>query len=413
MLHYPIARNELVPPFTEVLKGYGLCSSSISAHISSLRKLFAFMEENDIALYEPSIGKLYLNCVMANPLLSKPIKNRARAVITLLNNDMEGKGYARARSKDLTYHWEGIIGKEADRYLKYLEKDKLLSPATVRHYGKILESFAVSLKRQNLDLLDVTWDVIISYITSLERNVDDSLTCLKCFFSYLYINRVVKESFLDLFRSVHLPKKVRLPSVYTIEEVQQIEKSINRLSAKGKRDYAMLLCASRLGLRTSDIGYLRYSNIDWHKNEIRLVQYKTKVEIVLPLLADVGNAIRDYTLHGRPKVKEQRVFISHSAPFGGMSPCAVSGALRDRINASGVDVRGRKHGAHALRHSLATNMLQNDVTLPVISSILGHTTTESTKDYLAVDIKHLLECSLDVPPVDKNFYEQKGGILYD
>ncbi len=74
MLHYPIARNELVPPFTEVLKGYGLCSSSISAHISSLRKLFAFMEENDIALYEPSIGKLYLNCVMANPLENEELK---------------------------------------------------------------------------------------------------------------------------------------------------------------------------------------------------------------------------------------------------------------------------------------------------------------------------------------------------
>ena len=80
---------------------------------------------------------------------------------------------------------------------------------------------------------------------------------------------------------------------------------------------------------------------------------------------------------------------------------------------SGVDTKNRKKGAHALRHSLATNMLQNDITMPVISSILGHSTTESTKTYLAVDIKHLLECALVVPPVDKNFYIQKGGILYD
>ena len=107
------------------------------------------------------------------------------------------------------------------------------------------------------------------------------------------------------------------------------------------------------------------------------------------------------------------MFIGHSAPYSGMTPCSVSCALRDRIRASGVDVSGRKQGAHALRHSLATNMLQNDVTLPVISSILGHSTTESTKTYLAVDIKHLLECSLEVPMVDKNFYIQKGGILYD
>ena len=400
-------------PFVELLKSYGLKDQSITAHICSLRKLFVFMEDNDIALYEPAIGNLYLNCVMADPVLSKPTKNRARAVITLINNDMEGKGYARAKTKDLSFHWEGIIGQEADKYLKYLEKDRLLSPITVRTNGKILESFAVSLKRQQKDLPDVTWDVIISYLKSLERGKDNAQTCLKGFFSYLQSINVVKDSFYEMFRSIHLPKKAKLPSVYTVEEVKQIEKSIDRLSAKGKRDYAMLLCASRLGLRASDISLLQYSNIDWHKDEIRLVQYKTKVEISLPLLADVGNAIRDYTLHGRPKVREQRVFISHSAPFHGMTPCSVSGALRDRIRASGVDVSGRKQGPHSLRHSLATNMLQNDITLPVISSILGHTSTESTRTYLGVDIKHLLECALDVPLVDKNFYIQKGGILYD
>lgn len=413
MLHYPIAREELVGPFRERLQYYGHSYSSISTHLSTLRRLFVFMEENAIAQYEPSIGRLYLNCVMADPVLTKPMKQKARATITLLNNEMEGKEYTRARTKDLSYHWDGLIGDEAEKYLKYLEKERLLSAVTVRNYGKILESFAISLKAQKIGLQDVTWDTIISHITSLERRKEDSLTCLKCFFLYLYENHVVKDSFRELFRSVHLPKKVKLPSVYTIEEVQQIEKSINRLSAKGKRDYAMLLCASRLGLRTSDISLLQYSNIDWHKNEIRLVQHKTKVEIVLPLLADVGNAIRDYTLHGRPKVKERRVFISHSAPYLGMSPCSVSCALRDRIRDSGVNLNGRKKGAHALRHSLATNMLQNDITLPVISSILGHSTTESTKEYLAVDIKHLLECSLEVPMVDMNFYIQKGGILYD
>lgn len=413
MLHYPTAREELVQPFVELLQSYGFSSSTISSHLTALRRMFVFMEENDIAQYEPAIGNLYLNCLMADPLPSKAIKQHARAAITLLNNGMEGKEYTRARTKDLSYHWEGIIGQEAEKYLKYLEKDRLLSPSTVRCNGKLLESFAINLKRQHLDLHDVTWDVIISHITSLERRKDEALTCLKCFFMYLHENRVVKDSFFELFRSVHLPKKAKLPSVYTIEEVRHIEKSISRLSAKGKRDYAMLLCASRLGLRTSDISLLQYSNIDWHKNEIRLVQYKTKVEIVLPLLPDVGNAIRDYTLHGRPKVKEQRVFISHSGPFLGMTPCSVSCALRDRIRASGVEANGRKQGAHSLRHSLATNMLMNDTTLPVISSILGHSSTESTKTYLSVDIKHLLECALEVPMVDKNFYIQKGGILYD
>lgn len=413
MLHYPIAREELVAPYKARLEYYGQSKGSIHSHLTTLRRLFVFMEDNDIAMYEPAIGRLYLNVVLADPTVARAQKQRTRAAITLLNNELEGKEYCRAKTKDLSYHWEGTIGKQADDFLKYLEKCKLLSALTVRNYGRTLDAFAACLKRRNLDLKDVTWAVIMTHISSLERRQDAALTELKSFFRYLYENNVVADSFAELFRSVHLPKETKLPSVYTMDEVRQIENSISRLSAKGKRDYAMLLCASRLGLRTSDISHLQYSNIDWHKNEIRLVQYKTKVELVLPLLADVGNAIRDYTLHGRPKVKDQRVFISHSAPFLGMKPCSVSVALRDRIMDSGVDTKNRKKGAHALRHSLATNMLQNDITMPVISSILGHSTTESTKTYLSVDIKHLLECALEVPLVDKDFYTQKGGILYD
>lgn len=400
-------------PFKERLKSHGHSDCSIDNHICILRKLFIFMEENTIDDYEPSIGNLYMNCILADPTISGSLKRRVRSTVTLLNNELEGREYSRARTKDLGYHWDGVIGREADKYLLYLEKECLLSKPTIRNYGKLIESFTLSLKRQGLDLHDVTWDIISSHISSLERRKEDTLTCLKNFFAYLYKEKIVQESYSELFRSVHIPKKAKLPSTYTINEIKQIEGSIERLSPKGKRDYAMFLCASRLGLRTSDISLLQYSNIDWQKNEIRLFQYKTKVELVLPLLADVGNAIRDYTLHGRPKVKEQRVFISHSAPYQCMKPCSVSCALRDRIIASGVDCKGRKQGAHAMRHSLATNMLQNEITLPVISSILGHTTTESTKDYLAVDIKHLMECSLDVPLVDKNFYIQQGGILYD
>ena len=123
MLHYPIAREELVAPYKERLEHYGLSSSSIHSHLSSLRRLFVFMEDNDIALYEPPIGNLYLNVVWADPTIALPLKQKTRATITLLNNELEGKEYCRAKTKDLSYHWEGTIGKHAEDFLKYLEKD--------------------------------------------------------------------------------------------------------------------------------------------------------------------------------------------------------------------------------------------------------------------------------------------------
>ena len=61
--------------------------------------------------------------------------------------------------------------------------------------------------------------------------------------------------------------------------------------------------------------------------------------------------------------------------------------------------QGKKHGPHALRHSLSSLMLENRVPLPVISEILSHTSTETTKVYLKIDVSHLRECALDVPEI--------------
>ena len=89
-----------------------------------------------------------------------------------------------------------------------------------------------------------------------------------------------------------------------------IERSIDRGGSVGKRDYAMFLLASRLGLRASDIAKLKFADINWENNEITIIQYKTNKEIILPLLTDIGNAIIDYLQYGRPKSTSQQIFIS-------------------------------------------------------------------------------------------------------
>ena len=86
--------------------------------------------------------------------------------------------------------------------------------------------------------------------------------------------------------------------------------------------------------------------------------------------------------------------------------------IAKNIYKSGVECKGKHHGSHALRHSLATNLLEGNVSLPVISSVLGHSSTESTKVYLSVDIQSLLYCSHDVPEVKDGFYQQGGGEFY-
>jgi len=80
---------------------------------------------------------------------------------------------------------------------------------------------------------------------------------------------------------------------------------------------------------------------------------------------------------------------------------------------AGIDIKGRRFGAHSLRHSLGFRMLEESTALPVISEVLGHQSTESTRYYLRIDLKSMRQCMLDVPSVPNSFYEQKGGFFYE
>lgn len=219
---------------------------------------------------------------------------------------------------------------------------------------------------------------------------------------------------INLRRSQVTIKDYRLciPSFYTAEEVATVENSVSRSSSVGKRNYAMVLLASRLGLRASDIANIQFSNIDWDKDMITLIMQKTGKTIELPLLADVGNAIIDYLQHGRPQSELQNVFLSCRAPYVAATKAMVRAAINTIICKAGIDVSARHHGPHSLRNSLASTMLENGTMIPVISESLGHRNTETTLTYLRIDIKSLMQCAIPVPPVPDEFYNQRGGAFY-
>ena len=96
------------------------------------------------------------------------------------------------------------------------------------------------------------------------------------------------------------PRRVRALPCFTREETGCLIKGIDTGTPCGKRDYAMVALAVSTGLRCCDIVALRLDEIDWRRDEIRLVQAKTSRPLVLPLPALAGNAIAEWILHGRP-----------------------------------------------------------------------------------------------------------------
>lgn len=171
----------------------------------------------------------------------------------------------------------------------------------------------------------------------------------------------------------------------------------------GKRDYAIILLACRLGLRCNDIKNLKIENFNWPDKELIFVQSKTRTTLALPLTQDVGWAIIDYLKYGRPKVDMPYVFIRHVAPFLPFSQDDhLNQIISKYMEMAHIPKTKKKVGMHSHRHTLASVLLENDTSLPIISDILGHIDTESTAVYLKVDIKKLKECPLDF---EESIYE--------
>jgi site-specific recombinase XerD len=192
------------------------------------------------------------------------------------------------------------------------------------------------------------------------------------------------------------------PHLWTAEEIRRLLAVIDRRSATGKRDYAMILLTARLGLRISDLRQLELGDLDWRAKTLTIIQRKTGRPLSLPLLDDVGWAIIDYVRHGRPETACAKVFIKHSYPFGAFGG---SSSVASRLSRYAARARiefppGQARGMHSLRGALAVAMIGNGAPMPVISAVLGHASTDTTQAYyLRFDVERLRCCALDVEDV--------------
>lgn len=223
------------------------------------------------------------------------------------------------------------------------------------------------------------------------------VAALRSFVRYLWANELIGE---DL--SAHIPviphyRYDRIPSVWTNAEVETLLGAVDRGSPKGKRDYAILLLACRLGMRVGDIRQLRLEHLLWDEARIEVIQAKTAQPLSLPMSDEIGRALIDYLRHGRPSSDQRYVFLRLLAPF---EPFGANNNLQHIVNQyrrrAGIELPDRcRRGMHSLRHTLASRLLERQTPIETIANILGHRTIESTRVYTKVDINALRTAALD------------------
>ena len=251
-----------------------------------------------------------------------------------------------------------------------------------------------------MSLDTVTVPIVLEFLKSLSSfgkpTISSIMRTVRYYLKYCHDNGIMQEELFSKLPNPHYNRQSRLPSTYTEDEVRKTLDTIDMGNPCGIRDYAIILLIARLGLRSSDVANLRFSNIDWESDRIRLTQVKTGNPLELPLLSDVGEAIINYLKNARPKTESDHVFIRVQPPYTEFRSGAVGALVHEHLLRAGIHLEGRKSGSHALRHSLASRLLEHEIPLPVISEILGHVNTQTTMAYLRIDINELKKCALEV-----------------
>lgn len=150
------------------------------------------------------------------------------------------------------------------------------------------------------------------------------------------------------------------------------------------RDHAIVLLLGRLGLRAGEAANLNLADIDWRNGRLAITSAKSKRAEWLPLTQDVGDAIIAYLKRGRPRHRSDRLFLTEFAPLRPITRITVKCIVRRAIERAGVNSPNK--GAHVLRHSAATSMLQSGVSLDGVRTVLRHASPQMTMHYAKVDI---------------------------
>lgn len=253
------------------------------------------------------------------------------------------------------------------------------------------------------DITQVTCENIYDFVNTLTHIKINTLrtikTNLRQIFNWLYQENIVSISGNKIYPIIRKNPPTEILSYYTNEEIKKIVDVIDTTTSIGKRDYAIISLLIYYGIRIGDIEHLKFENIDWKNNKVSFIQSKTNNLLILPLINEVKLSLLDYIKNARNQNNhdEEYIFLTTCAPYTKYKTSSMQRKITKYMNDAGIDYSNKHHGPHSLRHSLATNLLNENIPISSISSILGHSNTKTTEIYLTVDEKHLKELSLEVP----------------
>jgi len=397
------AVDDLVRIFLE--EGY--TEKTIAEHRRNIQRIVNLHHVCDARFYDSQIVQQYIAGLRESYELGLISRSRKNALIkaALYVQEIATTGTVAAGAKmipdKLSPHYRMILEKikTAEDWSKGLKRNVMYAAHT---YFRFLADSNIQ------DISNITEKTIRRYIMQKAsvmgaNSLNTVRRNLKHLHRWLNEEGHIDCDFSDVL-SFTTPSTHRISKPMPHDETAQIFQVINRDAAIGKRDYAMFMIAVVTGMRSIDISELQLSDIDWVTGEIQITQKKTDVPLALPLTRDIGEALSDYILYGRPQSNFSNIFLTSRPPIQPLGRRGIYSAFNRARKIAGL----KKRPFHDLRRAVGTNMVVAGIPVTTVAQVLGHAEISSTKQYISLDSVHLKECSLGLAGI-----EQAGGTSHD
>ena len=296
---------------------------------------------------------------------------------------------------------QGWRGKLLRRYQEHLIRARGLAAATICQHMRYTRAMVNRLGiRQASQFMTWTPELIEQYVSGVGRFASSRNRhvgwCARSFLRFLLQDGLIRRDLTAAVPTVARWRLASLPTTLRKEEIQKLICAADLRTPLGRRDYAIIMCLSELGLRGSDVANLEIDGVDFAARVLRIRHRKEREAATFPMTRRLCSALKAYLGPSRPLSKSAAVFVRHHAPIGkpltSLGICQV--VLRLAIQAG---LRHRVNGAHVLRRSFASRLLNAGGTLKQVADFLGHTSIDTTTLYAKVDLATLSRVALPWP----------------
>ena len=370
--------------------------SSIKHYRTILNRLECYMMKNGYNSYTEELGATFLEYKNSCQQYNQEYMNHMAVVIRRVNEFISGENFNIVKQRT------GIIcpSQFSAVFEKYLDRMRLVGyrEGTIRHNKRHCLNMLTAFAEEGItELSDIKPSNIYRYIEQASDKPRLS-SPLRSFFSYLFKVNITEHNLSLVVPSIRKPRPI--PSVYTTEEIDKFLATFDRSTTAGKRDYAMVLLALRLGLRSCDIINLKILDVNFQTKKINFIQVKTLIPQSLELLPKIEDALISYLSSGRPNIAIPNVFLTLKAPIRQLRGHSVHHATSSHLKKAGIVIGDRKQGGHSLRMTLASELVSEKVPYEAVRKILGQDHPASAKKYVKFDTEQLRRCAIKTPQIN-------------